>query len=167
MKIAGKAIEQKAIVEVFIPRPTEPLLFRFKPINEKDFDKIMLIPSPPKKRVKGGAIEFDINNPVYDAGVKDYVNKKTAWMFLESISATEGLEWDTVDLKNAGTYLNWEKELEDDGFNERERMLLWNGFSEANMLDEKKIEEARARFLASRLPEPEISSSPPDGQSTT
>jgi hypothetical protein len=72
------------------------------------------------------------------------------WMFLTSISATPDLEWETVKLNDPNTWENWRKELRDSGFSIPECNYLWSSFSEANSLDNSKIEEARERFLASQ-----------------
>jgi hypothetical protein len=78
-----------------------------------------------------------------------YSQYRYAWIMIESLKATENLEWETIQSDKPETWLNFEKELQDSGLSGIEIGRIANGVLEANCLNEDKITEARNRFLAS------------------
>lgn len=155
MKLKGKKLDTPKVVYCVIPRDDGDLPFTFRAIvDETEFEKLCPVPSPPKKLLKGGAHVENVEDPGYKSALNHYASSRTNWMFLKSVSATPGLEWDNVDLSNPSTWDNWRNDLKDSGFSNSEQMLLFNAFMDANNLNAAKVEEAKLRFLAS-LVQPE------------
>jgi len=69
-------------------------------------------------------------------------------MFLKAISATPGLEWETIKMDNPETWTNYEAELIAAGLTDPERLRIMQAYIEVQGLDDKKIEEATNSFLA-------------------
>jgi len=68
-------------------------------------------------------------------------------MMIKSLAATEGLEWENVDIKDPGTWKNVESELIDT-FTVFAQQRIMKGVMQANGLDESMLEQARESFLA-------------------
>lgn len=148
MKIQGKKIEGHNIEICPIPRPDGDIIFRCQAvINMDDFEKICPLPVAPFKVLKGGKRAEDLENPRYKAQIIEYNKKRTAYMIIKSLEATEGLEWETVDLSDSSTWDNYKKEFEESGFSEIEVMRIINAVMSANCLNETVIEEAKQRFF--------------------
>ena len=152
MKINGQKIEGPNVEVIVIPRAEgKHIVFKAKAVLDYDgFNRDYPIPAPPKSQKPGG-IWFE--NPE-DPNYKDLLDKRasfhTDWMILESLSATPGLEWETVDKKNHETWANWREELKNSGFNVREVNMIFEGVWRANSLDEKMVKEARESFFRSQ-----------------
>lgn len=154
MKIAGKPVTKAGLTIVVIPRDNEDVVFKFRPLTSKDdFETLYPAPKPPTKVLPGNQSIQDIKNPAYLSQLTQWAANKNAWQFLQSISATEKLEWSKVDLSKPETWVNWTSELEE-YFSLQEINLIFNGYLEANSLNEDKLEEARKRFLASQDHQP-------------
>jgi len=147
MKLQGRkpsGVREELLV---LPRPEGDFAFKFRAVME-DYPEPP--PEPVRKNIKGAIVQ-DRNDPEFTVLLDAWATRKTHWHFLTSISATDGLEWETVDMAKPETYNKWEQELKDDGFNDGERALIFQTYQKANFLSEAMLEEARKRFLA--LPE--------------
>jgi hypothetical protein len=153
MKLNGKKISGPNIVTLYLPRGDDVVLeIKCQAVLDYEpFLKLCPSPKPPEKLLKGGARVPDFENPRYKAQVAEFSTFKTHWMFLQSLKATVGLEWETVDMADASTWKNHEKELIDSGFSDIERQRMFNACMEANCLNETKLDEARERFLSGSL----------------
>lgn len=151
MRLNGKRINNDNTQIVVIPRKETDLVFKFKPvINEDDFEKLGTpLPSPPTISYPDGSKKLDYEDEGFRTKVLAHIRLKNAWMFLTSIAATESLEWETINLSDPATWLNYEKELKDAEFTDQEIKMLAAGFNKANAFDEEQLEAARDRFLAS------------------
>ncbi len=150
MKMNGKEISGPNIEYVVIPRHTGDLVFKAQAVLDmSEFENLVKLPKPGKKMMAGGKIVDDREDATFRSGVKDYADKRYAFIILKSLSATEGLEWSTVRLSDPETWLGWEKEMEKSGFTFNEINLIQVGVASANGLSQEKLDEARARFLAS------------------
>jgi hypothetical protein len=69
-------------------------------------------------------------------------------MILKSLSATEGLEWEQVDMSKPETWHNYGDELVSSGFSPAEIFAITEAVMTACGLNQKKIDEATERFLA-------------------
>lgn len=169
MKIKGRKISERNIVTLAIPRANgEDIILKFAAILDySEFDAVCPMPMPGSKILKGGVKAPDFDSPRYKAQITDYSKKKTDWMVLKSISVTDGLEWESVDMADCSTWGNFNKEMTDAGFSDVELMRIIGAVSEANGLSEAKIKEAMDRFLAGEAEIQELSSSLPIVQSTT
>lgn len=150
MKMHGKTIEGLNIAYAVIPRHTGDLVFKCQAVLDMtEFEELVKMPKPGKKMLPGGKQVDDREDAGFRSGVKDYTDKRYAFIILKSLSATEGLEWDTVRLSDPATWLGWEKEMEKAGFSFNEINIVQVAVAEANSLNQEKLDEARARFLAS------------------
>jgi hypothetical protein len=170
MKIGGKTVEGINVEYCVLPRgdnPDDAVVFKAQAVLDMSgFDKLCPVPKAPKKNVKGVMIE-DIERPDYKAMIEIYSNNRMTYMILKSLEATEGLEWDTVDLSDSSTWENYKKDLTNAGFSEIEIMRIINCVMTANCLNETRLEEARNSFLLSQRLRQESLLSPRDAQVST
>jgi hypothetical protein len=150
MKINGKKIEGANLVTVVIPRgDNEKHVFKAQAVLKMDeFDAIMKPPVPPIITKPGGEKFNDTTDVNYQKNLDLYASGRTNFLILKSLEATEGLEWETIDMKDPTTWDRYFTELTDAGFSDREISIIINGVMEANALNEGKIKEARDSFLA-------------------
>jgi hypothetical protein len=92
----------------------------------------------------------DFEDKEYLAEVKAYGTQKYNYIVLESIKSPD-LEWETVNYDNPATWGNWESEFKASGFSQGEINHILIGVSIANSFNQDKLDEAKKRFLASRL----------------
>src|SRR3954452_21424608 len=115
MKIGGKTPSGPNVEYCILPRgddPNDSIVFKAQAVLDmSNFDKICPPPKPTKKNVKGVWIE-DVERADYKALLEIYGNKRMIYMILKSLEATEGLEWDTVDLSDSSTWENYQKDLQ-------------------------------------------------------
>ena len=148
MKINGKIIEGPTPEVIVIPKGTEEFVFKALPVlNYDEFDKICPVPNPPEIMKPGGKKTLDYEDKAYDKLLTDWAMRKNDWTALQSLSVTEGLEWETVAEGDPDTWVNFRQELRII-FTEAEIMLITDLVNIANGLDQKKIDEATKRFLA-------------------
>ena len=154
MKYAGKTVEGPNVELVFILRPDMDLVFKCRAVLDKDyelFDKLCSEPEPPNVTRPGNITTPNFNDSGYLAACASWAENRTNYMILTSLTATEALEWETVDLNNPDTWAGYRKELQEAGFTGPEIGRLIGGVTIACGLSDTKIEEARERFLASQL----------------
>lgn len=149
MKIAGKKIEGRNVELIVLPRPLGTnIAFKAEAVLSMDrFNKLVTEPLPPQRIVAGGAKVANVNDPGYKAQILDFQAKRLAFLVLESLKATDQLEWETVVEDDPNTWTNWEKELGDSGFSAIEIGRIRTGVFSANCLNEALIEAARDSFL--------------------
>ena len=169
MKIAGQKIEGPNVETIVIPRGNgEPIVFQARAILDwSEFEKFCPEPKPRFKILKGGKKVKDLDAPSYKAEVEEHSRRRIAWIVLESLSATEDLEWETVDLNDPSTWHLFEDELKSAGFSAVEVHTIIQGALSANCLNERKLTEARESFLASQREATAQSSSHTDELSDT
>lgn len=149
MKINGNANLKPHIEIVVIPRGGNDLVFKAQPVTDfDDFLKLCPMPLPPKIVRKGGAVGEDVEDANYKASIEVWATSRTDWMILKSLQATEGLEWETVNMSDCSTWTNYRKELETSGLTGIEVNRIIQAVVDACGLNQKKIDEATARFLA-------------------
>jgi hypothetical protein len=149
MKIHGIKIEGPASKTIVFPRSTGNLAFVLQAVLDSDeFDKILSTPKPPVRLLPGGQKQTNIDDPDYRKKMDEWGTAKHHWMFLKAISATPGLEWETVKSDDPKTWTNYEAELIAAGLTDPERLRIMQAYIEVQGLDDKKIEEATNSFLA-------------------
>jgi hypothetical protein len=149
MKIKGREIKTPNQVIIAIPRGDgNDIVFKAQAIlDHGELEKLCPRPTPPEMLQRGVGKVQNVEDPIYKGELQAWAKRAMAWRIVKSLSATPDLEWETVKLEDATTWENWEKELTEAGFSDYEKQRILNGVSEANGLDEEKIEIARQRFL--------------------
>jgi hypothetical protein len=149
MKISGKEIKKQGIEIIVFPRQDGDIVFKAKPVtNFEDFDKLCPRPLPPDLLKPGGIHVQDIEHPEYKKNLNVWAEKRSNWMLIQSLSATDNLTWDTINLSDSDTWKNFGKEIEDSGLSNLEMQKLFEIVIIACGLTQSKIEEATKRFLA-------------------
>lgn len=149
MKIKGKKPGRNETF-VVIPRQDGDFVFKLNAVpNYNGFEELCPEPVPPLITRPGQDPTPDTTDLGYLQQRKVHGEKRYAWLFLQTIKETEGLEWETVDYNNPNTWLNVEQEILDSGFNQNEYNYLLSKVIEVNSLSEAMLNEARARFLLS------------------
>jgi hypothetical protein len=150
MKINGKQISGPATEVVVIPRGSEELVIRAQAVLDfADLEKLNPMPQPPFKLLPGGETQQNVEDPDYQKRMLEWAQQKTDWMILKSLSATEGLDWETVQMDDPKTWCNYRKEL-DTTFTPGEMSKILEAVMTACGLNQSKIEEATKRFLATQ-----------------
>jgi len=151
MLLHGKKLDGPKEEILVIPRQGGDLVFKAKAILDYgNFDKLCPRPTPPQIVKPGGAKTTDPTDIDYLRKLDEWAQQKTHWMILQSLSATEELTWETIDLVNPNTWANYETELRQAGFSEAEGGRIISLVISANGLDQDKIDEATNRFLAAQ-----------------
>lgn len=169
MKLFGKKVSGPNVEVVVLPRGLgDDLVFKCQAVLDMTpFEKLCPRPTPPKKMLKGGVVADDVEDRGYQQQINEYGKSRMAWMILQSLRATDGLEWEMVDYSNRDTWGRYEEELRDAGLAEMEVARIVTGVMIANSLNEERINEARARFFTSAQSTQQSQSSQTDVQSST
>lgn len=149
MKILGKTISGPNVELIVIPRGNgEDIILKAQAVlNPEDFNKICPEPKAPTQMIRGGQRSENITDPGYKSQMELYKKHQFAWLVIESLKATDGLEWETILPGEPSTWENYEKELTASGFSVYEVGRIVQAVMVANCLNEDRIEEARKRFL--------------------
>ncbi len=150
MKMNGKKIAGPNQEIVALPRGNgDDIIFIARSVpNYDEFHAKCPIPVPPSRiEAKTGTKIYDTDDPGYRAGMKNYSERKQAWMVIKSLEATPGIEWEKVKLDEPKTWVLWHDELKEDGLNEIELQRVHVGVLTANCLNEGAVEDARNAFL--------------------
>lgn len=156
MKLKGKKIEGPNVEVVVIPRgEKEPIVFKCGAVlDDAPFNKLCPEPQPPKMQRPGGSWSENVEDPEYRKSIEERWQLHSDWMILQSLTATEGLEWEMVDLGKPETWKGWRDELKAAGFSMMEINHVQMGVLRANCLDERVIKEARESFFRSQAKAP-------------
>ena len=148
MKIRGREITGVNKVTLVLPREDgEDVVLIAKAIQDLDaIDEFLQTPKPPAALGPGNETTYNHKDPGYLAAILQYNTKRMAWIVLESLRENE-IEWDTVDIKDPGTWTNYVDELKSAGFSSVEINHIGNAVVDANALDEEKLNAAREVFL--------------------
>jgi len=165
MKIQGKRLYGPNVEVVVIPRQNGEIVFKAQAVLDYSaHDKINPMPTAPIRLMPGGARQENVEDPRFLKRQDEWATNKFHWMFLKALQATEGLEWETVDLSNPATWGNYKKEMQDGGLSPGEIARIEMCVADACGLNQAKIDEATSRFLAGQarvLAEPSTPSSEP------
>lgn len=148
------------VEKVFIPRPSivvngtevpQYLVFNCGVVNDyKEFDKLCPEPKPPGIIKPGGMRDFDYNDGGFLKAREAHQKRRSDWMILQSLKATDQLVWEKVNDLDPDTWHLWKEELAAAHFSEIEIGRILRGVMVANCLDDDRIEEARKHFLATQ-----------------
>jgi hypothetical protein len=160
MKIGGKEIAGGYEAILVLPRGIDDqIVIRAKAVLDLD-TFIALCPEPkaPGKLTKNGW-EPNLKDENYQVAVLRHFEQKIAYLLIHSLEPTK-IEWDTVDINNPRTWLNYMDDFKAAGFSSIEINRIVGLVMEANALDEAKLEKAREVFLRGQRQEQENSSIP-------
>ena len=147
MKLKGRTPGLPAPTPVVFERGDDQFVFMVQAVLDyTEFDKLCKEPKPKISMKTGKAVDTQDHK---DALLK-YAQHQTHWTILKALEATEGLEWETVDMDNPETWANYKDELIDAGLTNGEVAHLFEQVADANSVDEKKMQEARDRFFRSQ-----------------
>lgn len=148
MKLQGHSFDSPNVEYCVLPRGKDSVVFTAVAILDYDeFEKLCPEPDPPSVIKPGKGKQANYQDPEYLQSMADRSNKRLAWMVLKSLQATEGLVWDTVDMGDHKTWLNYKKELKEAHFSQTEIQRIENAVYTANSLNEARVQEARENFL--------------------
>lgn len=153
MKIKGRKIQPPKPIDVIFPRVPEEDNLHFKVqavLDYDDFYKACPEPEPPLKAKPGDAkAKIDPNDKDYLKSYGEWASKQQVWMYLKSLSATDGLEFETISLADPDgcTFDKFRAEAIASGLHPIEFSHLIKQIRRANAMDESHLEEARKRFL--------------------
>lgn len=154
MKIKGKTLDAKRTEEVYIPRGEngeDGFVFTVQSVASFDrFDELVKEPAAPMIHRPGKAPEANVKDKGYQSALEDYNKKRMGYLVIESLKATEDLEWETIKEDEPDTWGNYLEELGSSGLLPMEVGTLVRAILNVNSLDEEAIEAARERFLALR-----------------
>ena len=151
MKMNGLSFDGPKPVTCVIPIGNQELVFTIKPVvSYEEFDEVCPRPEPPGGIDGKGNKEKNYKHPTYLEAVDVYSQRRMDWMYLKALEDTEGLEWETVDMKNPETFQNFAKEMEEAGVPVQYIDHFKFKIIQICGLDPQRIDEATERFLASR-----------------
>ena len=151
MKLKGQTVKAPEPITIVIPREGEDdiILMAAAVLDDSEFLKICPEPVPPTKVIPGEPDQPFLDDPTFKAKVEEHNQRSVDWMFIKSLSATEGLEWDTVDLNDPGTWANYREEL-GTVFSKGEVAHIISKVMLANAMDQSRLEEAHKVFMENR-----------------
>lgn len=153
MKLNGIKVEGPSVEVVVIPRSSGNLIFKCQAVLDyTKFDELVPEPTPPLKTVKGQKTLPDFDDKDYIIAQTDVNFKRFKYMVIESLKATEGLEFDKVVPSDPTTWGLLEQEFRDSGLSPAEIQMIYRGVTSANGMNEEKLQEARASFFAMEQP---------------
>lgn len=151
MKLPGYEFKGPNVEYIVIPRGDgKDIVFKAQAILDMTpLESLLKRPVPGKRMLPGGVVQADTDDPIFKTSISEYGNLRYAWIVIQSLKATEGLEWETVKDDDPGTWLNWEKELKEAGFTQSECEYIQLAVANANAMNQTKLDEARTHFLLS------------------
>lgn len=148
MKYKGKTVTPPAPKKIAFPRADGPIVFTCGPVLDyTEFDNICPMPKPPVIQRIGKEPINDTKDKRFIAAVDTYALRKTQWMVLQSLNATEDLEWETVDMLDPETWNNYNDELAA-VFTEREIEDLLSAVFEVNAPTPEARQQAIDSFMS-------------------
>lgn len=168
MKIAGVRLYEPNIEHLYLPRGDQVIHFMAKGIVDSTiFDELCPRPRPPKIQKPGQKPEDNFEDDNFKRALDQWGTRRTDWMVIESLRATEDLTWEKVKYDDPGTWHLWREELKEAHFVDAEVNRILNLVMNANALNEARLEEARNSFTLLSQAQQKRSLSQTDGQSDT
>jgi hypothetical protein len=170
MKMQGHTFDSPNVEICAIPRGNgkPDVIFLAKAVlSYEEFDAICPRPKPPLQRMPGNKLVENAQDPTYLSEVDKYGEYRLAWLILKSLEGTEGLEWDTIDMKNPKTWMNYQDELKAAFFSNMEINRIQQAVFDANAVNEARVNEARENFVRGQAEAQATSSGPSIEQPST
>jgi len=151
MKINGIVLVKPKPQVLVIPMGDAKFVLKAKYVeNYEGFDKIVPAAVAPEiLKPKTGERYIDYKDKKYLEQESIRSQHRYDWIYLESLSATEGLEWATVDLADPTTWCNWRQDLIDGGMPTTYIARIIDLVNTANGFNTELLDEATQSFLAS------------------
>ena len=112
MKLHGEVLDIPNTKIIPIVRDTGNIILKAAPVTSfDDFAQICPIPEPPVRELPGGERKPMVDSTEYKASLAARNRHMLDYMVIKSLEATDGLEWETVDLNDPDTFSNYETEL--------------------------------------------------------
>lgn len=152
MKLRGKVIDVPKPLVFAIPRTNEvgepdDLIFTVKAVTDYTrFDQLCPRPKPRTEMKPGHEPVQLTEEPGFLKKMDDWADLRYAYLILTALSATEGLEWNTVNLDHPSTWLNWEEEMKT-CLTDREVAIVLTKIGEVNAPTLERQREALDRFF--------------------
>ena len=157
MKIGGREINSSCILTLVLPREDGDIILKAEALQDFDeFDAMCPAPLAPKVLTKNGP-EDNLKDKSYREMMNHYNISRLAYIVIRSLEIND-IEWDTVDIEERNTWLNYVEDFRGAGFSAIETGRIINLALEANSLDEAKVEQAREDFLRGQRAQAEKSS---------
>lgn len=150
MKYKNEKLSGPATTIVVIPLGDKDIVFTIQCVLDySDFEKMVPEPKPPLILRRGETVQApNLEDSKYRNEINKYYSQQTKYMILKSLEPTKDLEFESVKLNDPSTWDNFDKEMQEAGFTNLHISRLIREISAINGLDERKIDEAKQRFLA-------------------
>lgn len=168
MKIDGKVIEPPKPVYIPIPREgAEDIILTAQPvIDMSEFDQVYPEPKPPFVDDRKNKKKYhDYDDPKYQSKIEKRIEARQDYIVIKSLSATPGLEWEIVDIKDPDTWKFYREELQQSFTAPESEYIIMQAIL-ANMPTEDRRKEALNLFT-SRQEQEKVFSSLTDEQNST
>lgn len=148
MKLKDQNIIPPKAELIVIPRASGDIILYAAPVMDfSEFKTAVPEPKPPIITKRGESPEIDLTDEDYKKAMKNYGELKFNWTNFKSLTmGTPELTFDQVLLDNSNTWNLFEKEMLET-FTQGEVNYIVNKVMEANGLSQKRLQEARDRFL--------------------
>ena len=144
MRVGGKEIKGPAEEVLVLPRLDGDLVFRARAVRDYAmFQKMVHEPVAPSILVRGGH-QKNYKDANYLQLLDRHSQLRLAFLVIKSL---QEVEWDTVDIADPNTWMNWEKDLIEGGLSDIEVQRVMGCVMTSNSLNEAKLVEAREAFL--------------------
>ncbi len=158
MKLFGQHVKGPNVEVLVLPRQDYDIVLTTQAIlDQTTFDELCPRPKPPKF-MKAGTTEWteDLTDVEWQKQIARHSQQRTAWIMIESLKATpkEILEWERVRSDDPESWLLWQDELKEAFFTNSEIISIMNAVWAANGLNQERLDEARNRFLAGQVRQP-------------
>lgn len=154
MKIAGIEPKPPKPLVIVIPLDRDQrLVFKCKAVLSYDeFDSLVPKPTPEVRNYgpNDGGIKVMADDPKYLEKLNEWSRMKTDWTIIQSLTATEDLEWSSVDMGKPETWHKYTEELKAAGLSDYYIGAINGTAIEACGLSQMAIDEATNNFLASQ-----------------
>ena len=149
MLFNGKQIEGPNTEVVVIPRSDGDLVFKAQAVLSTDeFDDMFELPIAPLITTNKGVKYRNFEDKEYKEKTAEIGKHRTNWIILKSLEATKHITWQTIKMDDPSTWGNYYDELKVAFFSDAEINRIVEAVSIANGVNQKRIDEATASFLA-------------------
>jgi hypothetical protein len=149
MRIGGLTIAGPAQELLVLPRGEQTIVIKAQAINLDEFDVLCPEPKAPGKLTKDGWVPMP-EDENYRQILQSHNEKRIAYLVVKSLEPSD-IEWDTVQIDNPRTWLNYVQDFKTAGLTTIEINRIVQCVMQANSLDESKLEQARKVFLLGQV----------------